>query len=71
MNRTIKEATIKRFHHESHEQLKTHLTNFMAVYNFARRPKVLNRLTPYDYIAKSERQTQTGSLCTRSTRCLD
>src|SRR3546814_12003387 len=25
MNRTIKEATVKRFHYESHEQLRTHL----------------------------------------------
>ena len=25
MNRTIKEATVKRFHYESHDQLRTHL----------------------------------------------
>lgn len=53
MNRTIKEATVKRFHHDSHDQLRTHLSDFMAAYNFARRPKTLNRLTPYDYICKS------------------
>jgi len=33
MNRTIKEATVKRFHYESHEQLRTHLADFMAAYN--------------------------------------
>lgn len=27
MNRTIKEATVKRFHYDSHEQLRTHLNN--------------------------------------------
>ena len=50
MNRTIKEATVKRFHYENHDQLRTHLTDFMAAYNFARRLKTLNGLTPYEYI---------------------
>src|SRR3546814_10781469 len=52
MNRTIKEATVKRFHYESHEQLRTHLADFIAAYNFGRRLKTLNGLTPYEYIAK-------------------
>ncbi len=52
MNRTIKEATVKRFHYESHDQLGTHLDDFMAAYNFARRLKTLSGLTPYEYIAK-------------------
>ena len=47
MNRTIKEATVKRFHYESHEQLRVHLADFMAAYNFARRLKTLCGLTPY------------------------
>ncbi len=34
MNRTIKDATVKRFHYESHDQLRTHLVDFMAAYNF-------------------------------------
>jgi transposase InsO family protein len=52
MNRTIKEATVKRFRYESHEQLRVHLADFMAAYNFARRLKTLSGLTPYEYIAK-------------------
>ena len=52
MNRTIKEATVKRFHYEHHDQLRTHLTDFIAAYNFARRLKTLNGLTPYEYICK-------------------
>ena len=52
MNRTIKEATVKRFHYESHEQLRVHVADFMAAYNFARRLKTLSGLTPYEYIAK-------------------
>ncbi|PYF09633.1 hypothetical protein C8J30_1072 [Rhodobacter viridis] len=52
MNRTIKEATVKRFHYDSHDQLRTHLADFMAAYNFARRLKTLGGLTPYEYICK-------------------
>ena len=52
MNRTIKDATVKRFHYDSHEQLRTRLADFMAAYNFARRPKTLTGLTPYEYICK-------------------
>uniref|UniRef100_A4WZ17 Uncharacterized protein n=1 Tax=Cereibacter sphaeroides (strain ATCC 17025 / ATH 2.4.3) TaxID=349102 RepID=A4WZ17_CERS5 len=37
MNRTIKDATVKRFHYENHDQLRTHLADFLAAYNFARR----------------------------------
>jgi transposase InsO family protein len=37
MNRTIKDATVKRFYYESHDQLRQHLADFVAAYNFARR----------------------------------
>ncbi|MCI1530807.1 MAG: integrase core domain-containing protein, partial [Acetobacter sp.] len=52
MNRTIKEVTVKRFHYDSHEQLRTHLNDFIAAYNFGRRLKTLKGLTPYEYICK-------------------
>lgn len=52
MNRTIKEATVKRYHYGSHEQLKTHMYDFMMAYNFARRLKTLKGLTPYEYVCK-------------------
>lgn len=52
MNRTIKEATVKRFHYDDHSELRTHLADFMAAYNFARRLKTLGGLTPYEYICK-------------------
>lgn len=52
MNRTIKEATVKRFYYETHDQLREHLANFVAAYNFAKRLKTLNGLTPYEYICK-------------------
>jgi len=52
MNRTIKDATVKRFYYETHGQLREHLTNFVAAYNFAKRLKTLKGLTPYEYICK-------------------
>jgi transposase InsO family protein len=52
MNRTIKEATVKRFHYDSHSQLETHLTTFINAYNFGRRLKTLKGLTPYEFICK-------------------
>ncbi len=52
MNRTIKEATVKRFFYDTHEQLKAHLADFIAAYNFARRLKTLHGLTPYETICK-------------------
>ena len=52
MNRTIKDATVKRFHYKTHDQLRTHLADFFAAYNFARRLKILSGLTTYEYIYK-------------------
>jgi transposase InsO family protein len=52
MNRTIKEATVKRFYYETHDQLRSHLANFVTAYNFAKRLKTLKGLTPYEYICK-------------------
>lgn len=52
MNRTIKEATVKRYHYDSHQQLETHLTDFINAYNYGRRLKTLKGLTPYEYICK-------------------
>jgi hypothetical protein len=38
---TLKEATVKRYHYESHNQLREHLAAFFAAYNFAKRLKTL------------------------------
>ncbi|WBU54801.1 IS481 family transposase [Paracoccus sp. SCSIO 75233] len=52
MNRTIKEATVKRYHYDGHAQLRGHLSDFLDAYNFARRLKTLSGLTPYECICK-------------------
>jgi transposase InsO family protein len=52
MNRTLKEATVRRYHYDTHDQLREHLGAFLAAYNFAKRLKTLKGLTPYEYICK-------------------
>ena len=52
MNRTIKEATVKRYHYDSHDQLRQHLADFIDAYNFSRRLKTLKGLTPYEFVCK-------------------
>ena len=52
MNRTLKEATVRRYYYETHAQLRQHLSDFVTAYNYARRLKTLKGLTPYEYICK-------------------
>jgi hypothetical protein len=51
MNRTIKDATVKRFFYETHSQLQSHLSDFLTAYNFAKRLKTLKGLTPYKHLS--------------------
>jgi len=53
MNRTIKEATVQRFHSAAHDQLRTHLADFVAAYNVGRRLKTLRGLTPSEAVCKA------------------
>jgi transposase InsO family protein len=52
MNRTLKEATVKKYHYQTHQHLKEHLQAFLTAYNFAKRLKTLKGLTPYEYICQ-------------------
>ena len=45
LNRTLKEATVKRYHYESHDGLRTHLKLCLDAYNYARRLKALRGLS--------------------------
>ena len=53
MNRTIKEATVRRFHYDTADQLRSHLADLVTAYNFAKRLKTLKGLTPYEFICKA------------------
>ena len=52
MNRTIKDATVRRYHYDDHAQLERHLADFIVACNFGRRLKTLKGLTPYEFICK-------------------
>ena len=49
MNRTIKDATLKRYHYADHDELRRHLRLFVEAYNYGRRLKTLRGLTPYEF----------------------
>ena len=53
MNRTLKDATVKRYHYENHDELRAHLQLFLDAYNHARRLKALRGLTPYEFICRA------------------
>jgi transposase InsO family protein len=48
MNRSLKEATVRRYHYDTHRQLEQHLAAFLDAYDFAKRLKTLRGLTPYE-----------------------
>ena len=51
-DRTIKDATVKRCHYDSHDQLRNHLSDFLNAYNYARRLKTRSGFISYEYICK-------------------
>jgi transposase InsO family protein len=53
MNRNLKEATVHRYHYENHQQLRDYLAAFFDAYNFAKRLKILQGLTPYEVTCKA------------------
>lgn len=53
MNRTLKEATVRRYHYQTHDDLRAHLKTFLDAYNFAKRLKTLKGLTAFEFIAKA------------------
>jgi hypothetical protein len=50
MVRTIKEATVKSFHYRSIYELRRHVRDWLAAYNFAKQLKALKFRTPYEAI---------------------
>lgn len=52
MNRTIEDATAKRFHYDDHDQVRRHRADVVSACDFGRRLKTLKGLTPYEFICK-------------------
>lgn len=48
MNRPIKDAAVKRLCYGNHDQLRSHLSDFVAVYNLACSLKALKRVTSFE-----------------------
>ncbi|GAB2951370.1 hypothetical protein GCM10027048_15430 [Hymenobacter coalescens] len=57
MNRTLKEATVLRYHYETTEQLNEHLQAFLLAYNHAKRLKTLHGLTPHEFVCAQHQKT--------------
>jgi transposase InsO family protein len=53
MNRTIKDATVKRYHYDGHDQLRAHLQLFLDAYNHARRRETLRGLPPHEFVCQA------------------
>ena len=53
MNRTLEDATVRRYHYGNHDELRHHLQLFVDAYNHARRLKTLRGLTPYEFIVRT------------------
>lgn len=63
MHRTVKDATVHRFHYESHADLETHILAFVTAYNFAKHLKALRWRTPYQAICDAWRSDRSTFKC--------
>ena len=50
MNRTLKKATVQRYHYQTTAELNEHLQAFLLAYNHAKRLKTLRGLTPHEFV---------------------
>lgn len=50
INRSIKEATVKSYYYNSHQEVERHLNDFLIAYNFAKRLKAIRGKTPWQFI---------------------
>ncbi|WP_226163368.1 IS481 family transposase [Hymenobacter terricola] len=59
MNRTLKEAPVKRCHYQSTQELNEHLQACLLAYNHARRLKTLRGLTPHEFLCAQRQKNPT------------
>lgn len=50
MNRTLKEATVRRYRYQTKAELNEHLQSFLLAYNHAKRLKTLRDLMPHEFV---------------------
>jgi len=56
LNRTLKEATVLRYHDQTTEQLNEPLQAFLLAYHHAKRLKTLRGLTPHEFVCAQHQQ---------------
>ena len=71
MNRTIKHATVKRYHHDDHQLLRRQLGSFVNAYNVARRLKALKGLPSANSSATAGKPSPNASTPTQFIKCQD
>lgn len=63
MSRIRKDATVKRYHYKTHDQLKTHLQLFLDTYKHAKRLKTFKGIkTLRIHLQNMDRRTRKGHL---------
>jgi hypothetical protein len=69
MNRTIKKATVNRYHYETHYQLRQHMADFVTADNLGRRLKISNPIhqSPAHQQLKQELGLAAAAASTRRT----
>ena len=67
MNCTLKEATVHRHHHASHDDLRGHVQLLLEACNHAHRLKALRGLTPYEFTCQTWTREPSGSGSIRHT----
>jgi hypothetical protein len=60
MNRTLKDATVGRYHHGSPDELRRRLQVVLDAHDHARGLKTLRGLTPYESIRKAWTEQPSG-----------
>lgn len=53
MSRALKKASVRRYHHDSHDQFRQPLAAFLDTDNFAKCLKALKGLTPFESINRT------------------
>jgi transposase InsO family protein len=71
MNRTIKDATVKRFHYDSHDQLRRHLNDFVAARITLGASSAFVGSLPTSSSAKHGQTSPNASRQIRTTKCRD
>ena len=58
-NRTLKEATVQRYHYQTTAQLNEHPQAFLLAYNHGKRLKRLRGKTPHEFICQQWQKNPT------------